>query len=186
MRHKYATTGLVLARTPLAEAGMLVTVVTPELGLIRARAEGVRRSGAKLAHALQSWNESGLMLVRGKEGWRITGAVLEADRFSALSREARMRASRISGLLLRLVHGESGDTALHTLFCEYLEALAQCEAEEGEDAETLAALRILSVFGVDAGAMPPPGWGSDALTYANENRRELVARINKGISASGL
>ena len=45
---------------------MLVTLLTPELGLVRARAEGVRRSGAKLAHALQTLHASDVILVRGK------------------------------------------------------------------------------------------------------------------------
>ena len=40
MRHKYATPAVILARAPLAEAGMLATLLTSEFGLIRARAEG--------------------------------------------------------------------------------------------------------------------------------------------------
>lgn len=186
MRHKYATEGIVLARTPLAEAGMLVTVLTPELGLIRARAEGVRRSGAKLAHALQTWREAELMLVRGKEGWRLTGAVLVEDRFSAMTQSARNRASRVSGLLLRLVHGDSDDPRLHALFTEFVEALAGLAEEEEEAAETLAALRLLYALGVDAGALPPEGYGTDALAHAAERRTDLIARINRGIAASGL
>jgi len=51
MRHKYETRGIVLSRSPLGEANAFVTLLTPELGLVRARAQGVRRSGAKLSAA---------------------------------------------------------------------------------------------------------------------------------------
>jgi DNA repair protein RecO len=184
MRHKYATHGMVLARTPLSEAGLLVTVLTPELGLIRARAEGARRSGAKLAHALQTLNESDLMLVRGKEGWRLTGAVLAQDRFAALTRDARSRVARVASLLIRLVHGETADPALHTLFVEFVVALPSCTGE-GDHAESLIVLRLLQALGFDAGEMPPSGYGTDALAYADTNRSALIARVNRGISASG-
>ncbi len=186
MRHKYSTSGLVLARTPLAEAGMLVTLLTPEFGLIRARAEGVRRSGAKLAPALQVWDESDLMLVRGKDGWRITGAVLGENRFATLPRSARLRASRAAGLLLRLTHGDAADTASPRLFVEFLSSLPGCAEDEADAAEILIALRMLAAFGVDAGPALPEGYEKDALAYALDHRVELIARINRGISASGL
>ncbi|MGE5541297.1 MAG: DNA repair protein RecO [Bacillota bacterium] len=186
MRHKYATPALVLARVPIAEAGMLVTLLTPELGLIRARAEGVRRSGAKLAHALQALNESDIMLVRGKEGWRVTGAVLAEDRFVGLGQEARARIARVSGLLLRLVHGESDDPSLHTSFTEFLLALGEAPSEEGEAVESLVVLRLLSALGLDAGELPPPGYGPDARVYVTERRAHIISRINRGIAASSL
>jgi DNA repair protein RecO len=186
MRHKYATTGMVLARAPYSEAGLVVTLLTPELGLIRARASGARRSGAKLAHALQTLNESDLMLVRGKEGWRLTGAVLVHDRFAALSPTNRTRIARVSSLLLRLVHGETADPNLHRLFTEFAEALPNLTGEEEDAAESIVALRLLEALGVDAGALPPAGYGPEALAYARENRSELIARINRGITASGL
>ncbi|MDB5195475.1 MAG: repair protein RecO [Parcubacteria group bacterium] len=176
---------MVLARSPLAEAGLLVTVLTPELGLIRARAEGARRSGAKLAHALQTLNESDLMLVRGKEGWRLTGAVLSQDRFQALTRSARERVARVAALLMRLVQGETADPALHALFVEFVVALPACSKEEGDHAESLVVLRLLQALGFDAGAMPPAGYGNQALTHAQDARAELISRINRGISASG-
>ncbi len=81
MRHKYASPAVVVARSPLGERAVLLTLLTGDLGLIRARAEGLRKPGAKLAHALQTFSESEVTLVRGKDGggWRapcfpITGA----------------------------------------------------------------------------------------------------------------
>ncbi len=186
MRHKYATTGMVLSRIPISEAGMLVTILTPELGLVRARAEGLRRSGAKLAHALQTLNEADVMLVRGKEGWRLVGAVLGRDYFSQLSPGSRMRVARIASLLLRLVHGESGEPELHGHLHEFIDMLSTLTEEEQADAESLMVLRLLRTLGVDAGEAIPDGYTPSTLTYAEVNRTALIARINRGISASGL
>ena len=186
MRHKYSTEALVLARTPLSEAGMLVTLLTPELGLIRARAEGVRKPGAKLAHALQTLNDCEVMLVRGKEGWRLTGALLVANRFNELSRASRLRIARVTGLLLRLVHGETLDPALYTHLRGFLYALPELTDEQQDAAESLVALRLLSVLGSDAGVMPPEGYGIEALERAILERKDFIVRINRGITASGL
>src|SRR3989338_1283612 len=113
MRHKYETRGMVLSRSPLGEANAFVTLLTPELGLVRARAQGVRRSGAKLSAALTTFAESSVVLVRGREGGRIAGSVLEENWFKRMQNaQQRRRASRVSGLLLRLVAGEAHDAAL--------------------------------------------------------------------------
>src|SRR5487761_2292548 len=123
MRHKYETRGIVLARSPLGEANAFVTVLTPELGLVRARAQGVRKSGAKLAAALATFAESSLVLVRGKEGWRVAGAVLEENWFMRIERAAaRAAAARVSGLLTRLVAGEAHDPALYPVMKGFFEA----------------------------------------------------------------
>lgn len=184
MRHKYATPGLVLARAPLAEAGNVLTVLTPEFGVIRAVASGSRRSGAKLAPALQALRQSDLTLVRGKEGWRITGALLGTDYFATLAPDARAIVARVLGLLLRLVHDEHADAALYDCLQPFLIALP--ELTDKEAAETLVVLRLLGHLGLDAGQMPPDGYGAHALAYASEQHAELVRRINRGISAAHL
>lgn len=186
MRHKYTTEALVLARYPLKEAGILATLLTREFGLIHARAEGLRRSGAKLAHALQTLRTSEVYLVRGKEGWRLTGAQLQDDCFANLTQEARTRAARVSGLLQRLLGKEIDDTYAYDLFYGYVEALRTLEPEHHDHAEALIALRLLNAFGVDAGELPPGGYTLEALMYATESRTGLIERINNGILASGL
>ena len=186
MRHKYTTEALVLARYPLKEAGVLATLLTKEFGLIHARAEGVRRPGAKLAHALQTLRMSEVYLVRGKEGWRITGAHLQDDCFAELPSEARHRAGRVSGLLQRFLGKDIEDTYAYDTYFSYVDALRQLDEQEHDHAETLVALRLLHSFGIDAGELPPEGYGSLALTYAHDSRKALVERINKGIIASGL
>ena len=189
MRHKYETRGIVLARTPLGEANALVTVLTDEVGLVRARAQGVRRQGAKLAAALTTFAESSLVLVRGKEGWRVAGAVLEENWFHRLmDAAARMRAARVSGLLLRLVGGDTPDSRLFGTVRDFFEALEGLPEESREDAEALAVLRILAALGLDAGELPggKEGFTPVMLAGVRKRRAEYIARINRGITASGL
>lgn len=189
MRHRYDTRGIVLARTPLGEANALVVLLTPELGLVRARAQSVRTSGAKLATGLTTLTESSVILVRGKEGWRLAGAVPEEQWFSKLPHHSsRERVSRVSGLLLRLVAGEVAESELFPIMRDYLEALATLPEENHEAAEVLVVLRILAALGLDTGEAP-----GETLTFTPEqlsqiatNRMAYITRINTGIAASGL
>lgn len=187
MRHKYATEAIVLGRTPLGEASALVSLLSEELGLIRARAQGVRKPGAKLAAALTTLAASDVILLKGKEGWRLSGAILAHDHFADLSAESRERAGRVASLMLRIV-SESGGQDAYAMFKALLAALPQLSEDDQDAAETLAALYILKEAGLDAGQPVPNGelFGEAALTYAKENRKDLIMRVNRGIQASGL
>lgn len=189
MRHKYETRGIVLARTPLGEANAHITLLTPELGLVRVRAQGVRRPGAKLAAALATFTESSLVLVRGREGWRVAGAVLEENWFRRMERAApRSRAARVTGLLLRLVAGEASDTTLFPIVAGFFEALAQRSDDAHEAVEILAALRLLKALGLDAGNIPggASAFTPSVLAEIEAGRMSYIARINHGLNVSGL
>ena len=119
----------------------------------------------------------------------MSGALLRDDWFGALSRDARIRAGRVASLLLRLVHGESPDAAIFDSFKAYLEALRTYPEASYDAAECLAALRLLSLLGLDAGEVPgkPDAlFAPESLTSVTENRSTFVARVNRGIAASGL
>lgn len=189
MRHKYETRGLVLSRTHVGEATTFVTLLTPELGLVHARAQSLRKSGAKLASSLPTLAESSVVLVRGREGWRIAGAVLDDNWFVRLPDAlARARAARVAGLLLRLVAGEARDTELYPVMRGFLAALSALPEDTHEAAEIAAVLRILAALGLDAleteSEMSP--FTPESLLPILENRTGYIARINNGIAASGL
>lgn len=166
-----------------------MSLLTEGLGLVRVRAQGLRRSGAKLAASLATFAESNVVLVRGKEGWRATGAVLGENWFANMGESApRHRAARISGLLIRLVPGETHDPHLFHIMKGFFQALSVLPSEAHDAAEALAALRILAVLGLDTADIPgevsvftPPVLDSIAA-----ERSLYVARINRGIAASGL
>lgn len=189
MRHKYETRGIVLSRAPLGETNAFITLLTPDMGLIRARAQGLRRSGAKLAAALATFAESDVVLVRGREGWRCAGAVQQENWFQQIRAEAaRSRAGRVSGFLLRLVAGETHDPKLFPVMRGFFTALAELPEERHEAVEMLAALRVLAALGLDAGEIPGEmsEFTPSVLAEIVDKRTQYIARINRGITASGL
>ena len=189
MRHKYETRGIVLSRSFSGEANVFVTLLTPSLGLVCARAQGVRKSGAKLAAALATFTESELVCVRGRESWRVAGAMLQENWFTRMRYPAsRARASRVSGLLLRLVAGEMREVTLFPIVKGFFGALTELPNDAHDAAEVLAVLRILAALGLDEGEIP--GTASEfavpLLTAITKERPHYIVRINRGITASGL
>lgn len=189
MRHKYETCAIVLARAPVGEASLFVTLLTRELGLVRALAQSVRKPGAKLSHSLTTLDESDVVLVRGRDGWRISGAVLVESWFKKMGEAARRRrAARVSGLLLRLIAGEVHNPELFPIMKGFLNGLATLQGDSHEAIEVLAALRILASLGLDTGEIQ--GDSSDysltILEPISKNRVSYISRINRGIEASGL
>ncbi len=188
MRPRYGTPGIVLARTTLAEASALVSILTPEFGLVKARAQGVKKPGAKLAPALQTLAESDMIFVRGKDGWRLPGANLDKNWATVLAPAARQRAGRLALLMLRLMRGESSDAAPYFILKGFLEVLPTLDETHADAAETLAALRILRALGFDAGTMPGTEgeYDEETLTAVIADRKNIILRVNRGIEASGL
>ena len=188
MRHKYETRGIVLSRSPIGEANAFVAILTSDIGLVRARAQGLRRSGAKLASSLTTFSESSLILVRGKESWRIAGSVLEENWFTQMQINSRVRAARVSGLLLRLVTGESNDQMLFLIVSNFFKSLVDLPEDFHDSSEVLAVLRILAVLGLDRGEIPGEGYlfTQSLLTSITKNRKDYIERINQGIISSGL
>jgi recombinational DNA repair protein (RecF pathway) len=188
MRHKYKTPAIVLRRFPLGEANVSLLLLSPELGLVKARAQGVRTQGAKLASSLQTLSELDAMLIRGQEGWRVGGAVCITNWNRALSSSARLRAGRVAGLLTRLVRGETYDLPLYEAYRGFLSSLLVLNEEEQEAAECLVALRIVHFLGHDGGdgIGAPDSYDVSLLPNTVSKRRAVIARINNGISASGL
>jgi DNA repair protein RecO len=188
MRHTYATPAFVLGRNQIAEASASVVLLTPDFGVIRARAQGVRKPAAKMAPALQTFALSDVTLVRGKDGWRMTGAILVARSAKELTREARLRAGRVAELLQRLVRGERKDPELFSLMLAFVEALPQHPDDLQDAAECLAALRLLHILGFDAGVIPGTvtDFTTPTVTIASLERKELIVRINNDLAQSGL
>ncbi len=188
MRPKYSVPGIVLLRSPMGEASASVLLLTPDFGLVRVRVQGIRKEGAKLASALQTLSECEAMLVRGKEGWRLSGATLSENWFQKLTPSARMRAGRMAALMMRLVKGESTDPALFEVYADFLSALSTLPETDHDIAEVVAALAIVHTLGLDDGSLLPESglFIVSALSLCAPKRRDLIMRINRGLSASGL
>src|SRR4051812_23902243 len=70
----YRTEALVIGRFDLGETDRILTIFTPKHGKFRAIAKGIRRPMSRLAAHLELYNQSRLMLAKGRELDVITGA----------------------------------------------------------------------------------------------------------------
>ena len=193
MYKKFATDGLVLSKRGVGEANLSVTLLTKELGLLRAVARSARREHSKLRYGLEPLTRGRFSFIRGKHDWRLVG-VDEADR-ALLSCAAGRRQSlgRITRLLLRLIQGEEVNTLLYSDVAEGFSALATAQNEsDAASIECIVVLRILSRLGYlsqtteVAHFLDGDFFSLELAARAALSRAQLVRLINDSLSASGL
>ncbi|MEX0932361.1 MAG: recombination protein O N-terminal domain-containing protein [Parcubacteria group bacterium] len=160
--HIYTTPAVVLSHRPLREADRVYSVLTRDLGLIRATAIGVRKETSKLRHALEPLSFSSISFVRGKEYWRITSAVFE--------KRVQRELAEPMALLEKLVVGEDA----HPELFEEVENEVLNYNREDEMAEVRLVSKILFHLGyMEEGGLDLP-------------KKDLIKSINRGIEVSGL
>src|SRR3989344_2332348 len=107
MHHIYHTEGIILSSKNSGEAGKYYSIFTRDLGLIYARAEGVRKMSSKLRFVLQDFAYLKIDLVAGKDIVRVTNAsktnVLEKitkqpENFKILANIARLLKRLLAGV----------------------------------------------------------------------------------------
>ena len=112
--HIYHTEAFVIASQDLGEASRRIMLYTRELGLLEARAQGVRKLAAKLRYGLSEYSLVRVSLVKGKNEWRIVGAIHDnLLNKIAEGRDGRVLIAHVFSLLERLIHGEGAN---HQLF----------------------------------------------------------------------
>lgn len=192
--HIYTTKGITLGSEPAREADRLYSILTEDLGLIRARAIGVRKERSKLRGMLEPFSLVTVSLVRGQEQWRITNAALEMS-LSAELRGAPELAifARVFSLLEKLVVGEEKHPELYRVLEEAVRyVFTERTAQTAADAfEALVVARMLWELGyVSASDFPKEYFDgrltNDLLTRAESDKSKLVEAINSGLRQSHL
>lgn len=190
----YTTDALVVGSENRLTADRICVLLTREVGLLYARAAGLRRERSKLRFCLQDFSLVRVSLVRGARGWRLTGAE-EAHNlyFSIRDRAAHAALVRTLRLLRRLVRGEEHSPALYDALRDGLFALALCVGAEAERGERVLALRLVSALGYVSpertlGPLLSARTLSDALAVPEEHREAQVVRsvIARALAASQL
>ena len=197
--HTYHTDSIILSSRPVGESNRYLSLLTRDLGLVRAVARASREGRSKLRYALQTYARATVSLVRGRETWRVVGAVSEGSalpRTLTHSAEVREIIARVARLVERLIPGEGGDPALF----ETVDHLASTVCIENErvtrevlaSMECIAVLRILRSLGYlgdDAALDPFNGEVPLSLDAAHEFgtlRPRAIARINAALRATHL
>lgn len=188
------THGIVLGGFSVGESDRYLSLFTRDLGFVSTLARGVREERSKLRYALQDLCVSMFSLVRGRDIWRITGAIGEENIYQVLrgKREQLDVAIRLSHLLRRLLHGEERNESLYNIFSETLRALQIVPSSGVSALEILSALRILHALGYVSPRgdieqyLLGSGYPPESLVGVDRHRKTLLATINRGIHASQL
>ncbi|MEK7194466.1 MAG: DNA repair protein RecO [Patescibacteria group bacterium] len=183
--HVYTTKGIVLALYPTKEADKTASILTRDLGLVRATARGIRKSSSKLTTPLTEFAISKVSLVKGKNFWRVTTVTLLHNSFVELrgKREALKSLARVTSLLSSLVKGEEKNVELYDELEANLLSLiyGDVRTEEAEDWEIFTVARLLSHLGYLSKEDAPA-----TLKDVKKNKKKIVSSVNSGISLSGL
>lgn len=107
------TKAFVLRSSDVSEASRILDLYTEKLGLVSARAQGVRLHKSKMKYSLQSLSFTFVSLIRGREYFRIVNSQ-EPEDFSKIfkNKKSRELVARIFGLMSRLINGEEPNQAL--------------------------------------------------------------------------
>lgn len=180
---------LVLGSTPAGEGDRRVCLLSAEYGVLWARAKSVREERSKLRYSLVDYTQTYVSLVQGKYGWRITGAVYEAD-IPALP--ARAVFARLARLVQRLTlpHADGAERVYAPLIAAH-RALAQGEVP-ADEIEMLTALRVLFALGYVAPrgeyarVLQDDACDADTTALVGGRRSLVLADINKALAESQL
>lgn len=183
--HVYNTRAFVLGSRPVREADRLFFLLTPDLGLVMAIAQGVRRPLSRLKGILLDLALADVSLVRGKNSWRITTAALSTDVAGALRahKPALQALARATALLERLIRGEEQHPELFEAFVEDIKTLLRSSLDMGEASawEVWTVARILYHLGYLSSQDVPSN-----MAEVTEKRTRFVNAINTGLRESGL
>ncbi len=194
MHPVHETPALILGGAAVGERDRVVALLSPELGLVRARVRGVRRIESKLRGSLEDWSLVRAFLVRGKGEWRLTNVVLEEQLFPRLLASGGLgSAARAARLVARLAKGEGDGGALFPSLLALARFASTPRAPQTFDAaETVCALRVLRGLGYlrESPSLEPlaqPGHLDEATAeIAHGVRDEAVRAINEALAASHL
>lgn len=172
----HTTPALVLSSQPYREADRLYSLLTRELGLIRASAQGVRKEHSKLRGSLEPISLSTVSFVKGKEFWRITSSSVEENISIKLNKDRKLLGaiSRALALLEKMVQGETPHPELFDALEKLVKEAVKNRVEDTKDFETKLVATILAHLG-----------------YLNKTdlvmpTKELIKAINHGLEASQL
>jgi DNA repair protein RecO (recombination protein O) len=124
MSKTYKATGINLKAQALGESDKIVTILTPEFGLIRAVATGARRQNSSLGGKMGIFVVNQLLISQGKNLSRITQAET-IKTYPGLSQDlGKLAASQyLAEIVLCQGISEQPQTELYELFNEHLQRL---------------------------------------------------------------
>ncbi len=190
--HIYTTECIILRREPLDTSASYI-VLTKDLGLIRARAQGVRGVKSRLKGALQEFSLSVIAFVHGRSGWKITTAIPERNFFNdAKDIEVKKIMTHIVDSLIRLIAGEEKSPQIFSAVSNGFSFLT----EGGKDMsiiESIIIVRILHTLGyIESNETTSillkdySNFSPTILSHTSTHKLSIIKAINNGFQESQL
>ncbi|MBP6925437.1 MAG: recombination protein O N-terminal domain-containing protein [Candidatus Pacebacteria bacterium] len=147
--HIHHTTAIVIGITNRGEANRVITLLTRDLGLVRAHAQGIRKQESKLRFGLQQFSHCHCDVILGKESWRLIGVEpLQTSADIILYPELWNIWNRAAMLLLRLIPTDEAHVDLYEGICDaYQFSLEHVATLDLKAFEHFLVLRILAHLG---------------------------------------
>jgi len=195
--HLYQTDTFVVGFHPSNEANCLYSLFTKDLGLIEAKAQGIRLNKSKLRYSLQGLSQTRVTLVRGKEYWRVVGAQEPTHYWISLKGQPEKLAlvERFLSLVRRLIHGEERNESIYKTLQFATTFLLDTDSLTKETLhllEIMIVARVLSALGYfEPKDMYKEILEGSEITEANLLKvnickKELLRDINKALEESHL
>ncbi|MCU0532587.1 MAG: DNA repair protein RecO [Hydrococcus sp. Prado102] len=149
MTKTYQATGIILKGMPLGEADRLLTILSPEYGLIRAVAPGARKHKSRLRGRSELFVVNQWLIVKGRSLDKITQAET-LETYPRLSRDlGRLAASQyLAELVLCLALSDRPERELYELLGEHLRRLEQADDRNLLAYLSQAVFHLLAIAGI--------------------------------------
>lgn len=194
--HIYRTLAIVITTTPVAEANRHYYLLTRDLGVIGATAQGVRLSKSKLKFGLQPLSLAQISLVKGKQGWKIVNALPEKSYYQQFKNayDAQGVVARVLALVRRLVQGEEVNERLYATVIDHFQFLEQQKDLTAEDILLIEYSLVLSILHL-LGYMPDSELAKSIVNESisrnlidsmRANRKSILAQINQSLKETQL
>lgn len=187
-RH-YHVIGLVLGHLAHGESNRLYQVLTPDFGLIRVLAQGVRLEKSKLRYNFQTYHLVDLDLVRGREYWRLTGAT----KIGSANDLQVAFGRRLGSVLLKLIHGEEASAMIFSDLKRAWDLLIDKPGEiDPEDLEIFVLIRLFANLGylapseISIPILVNQDFSWSDVSTVSKKRGALIRVINASFLSSGL
>ena len=190
MSRTYKVVGINLKAIPLGESDRLLTILTPEQGLIRAIAPGARKPRSKLRGNSSLFFVNELLIAKGRSLDKITQAETVKS-YSGLSQNlGKLAASQyLAEFVLAIALTEQPQEELFILLNEHLDRLEQ--SKSGSEAQTCLLVLAHLVHGIFhllvlAGVAPQVQFCSLTQQPVKPNFHQLQWQTGFSIAAGGL
>lgn len=188
MHHKHHTEAIILGSSDYGESAKIFFVLTRDLGMLYASAQGVRKMSSKLRYVLQDFSYIKIDLIKGKDFWRITSASKTNQLEKITKNSDSLRTIfNIAKLLRRLLPEQEKNEILFTEVLSGLSALESVTSKEDiNNIEIIIVLRILSNLGYigdinSLESLIKSPFEEELILEISKNKSRAIFEINRAL-----